>query len=414
METTERFRNGLTLVSLFLLALFGVSQLNELAQPYFAYTKEPRLPKGYRKSAHTAQGVREVNGDYQFAYKFKDQAGELRTWRWAMNKARTDRYVSQFGVPPSIYEPYYATADVIAERNRLIKNGLYKQEGDMVLPDKSRMANYYMAMMNPLYKQFQQTAEELKLSRRDRIQLLMSFVQDVPYGIPPSVLNGRFINGILPPPLAMINKWGDCDTKSILFTSLLGREADQKILFIEVPGHVLLGIEGVPRAYDGYVTYHNRKYIFCEPVGPGRLRFGKGSEYVEGGIRKMELFAKKKINILPTTATKTVSEAPSTGCVAGDCRNGRGVYVFEGGAKYEGYFQEGKFEGRGVYTWSNGSKYVGNWQGNKKEGSGTVFLKSGDKYSGTWREGKKNGTFTYTWANGNSREMVWVMGEKQE
>ncbi len=40
-----------------------------------------------------------------------------------------------------------------------------------------------------------------------------------------------------------------------------------------------------------------------------------------------------------------------TGCINGNCANGKGVYVFPDGARYEGDFVKSVLHGRGSYTW---------------------------------------------------------------
>ena len=46
----------------------------------------------------------------------------------------------------------------------------------------------------------------------------------------------------------------------------------------------------------------------------------------------------------------------STGCTQGDCVNGYGVYVWDSGEKYEGYWKNDKRNGYGVNNFSNGAK----------------------------------------------------------
>ncbi len=60
------------------------------------------------------------------------------------------------------------------------------------------------------------------------------------------------------------------------------------------------------------------------------------------------------------------------GCVKGDCENGFGHYVWEGGAKYIGEFKDGLFSGYAVVTDVNG-KYVGKYKDGKRSGYGRAL-----------------------------------------
>ena len=86
-----------------------------------------------------------------------------------------------------------------------------------------------------------------------------------------------------------------------------------------------------------------------------------------------------------TTTTTTTTEAKTSGCMSGNCDNGQGLYIWATGERYEGSWQNGKFEGRGSYTWSDGSKYSGNWQRGQRNGQGTFYAPNGTSKTGTWQ-----------------------------
>lgn len=91
-------------------------------------------------------------------------------------------------------------------------------------------------------------------------------------------------------------------------------------------------------------------------------------------------------------APETGSTAPSpvaglTGCVDGDCADGRGVYVLPDGAVYTGTFRDGEIHGTGVCLYPDGSRYSGNWDQRLPHGRGTKTWPDGREESGLWIRG---------------------------
>lgn len=75
-------------------------------------------------------------------------------------------------------------------------------------------------------------------------------------------------------------------------------------------------------------------------------------------------------------------------CVSGDCKNGRGTYLYPSGAKYIGDFKDGEIHGIGVCYYTNGSNYRGEWSSRYPEGKGTKTYSDGTARTGLWRKGK--------------------------
>jgi hypothetical protein len=75
-------------------------------------------------------------------------------------------------------------------------------------------------------------------------------------------------------------------------------------------------------------------------------------------------------------------------CVAGNCENGRGTYIFKSSAKYVGEFREGEIHGVGICVYADGSKYAGQWSHRFPEGRGTKTYPDGTKRIGAWLRGE--------------------------
>jgi hypothetical protein len=78
-----------------------------------------------------------------------------------------------------------------------------------------------------------------------------------------------------------------------------------------------------------------------------------------------------------------------TGCVAGNCVDGKGTYVYkEGSAKYTGDFENEMPHGIGTCAYANGDIYEGEWLEGAFQGRGTLTLHDGTAVTGFWRGGE--------------------------
>ncbi|MFT5760159.1 MAG: hypothetical protein ACI9LM_004943 [Alteromonadaceae bacterium] len=100
------------------------------------------------------------------------------------------------------------------------------------------------------------------------------------------------------------------------------------------------------------------------------------------------------------------------GCVSGDCKNGEGTFLWDGGS-YTGEWRDGKRNGKGVFTWSDGSKYTGEWRDSERDGEGFLTWANGNKYTGEWRSRKRDGYGVYTWADGSKYTGEWRRGKME-
>ncbi|WP_367913900.1 MORN repeat-containing protein [Leadbetterella sp. DM7] len=117
-----------------------------------------------------------------------------------------------------------------------------------------------------------------------------------------------------------------------------------------------------------------------------------------------------------TDAPVTVAKEMKTGCIAGNCTEGRGTAInsrtFE---RYEGDWHLGKRHGYGREFSEDGQlTYIGGFETGKYSGNGILFLSNGDRYEGGFRNGKMHGKNSrYIFRNGDILTINYDQGLRQ-
>ena len=172
----------------------------------------------------------------------------------------------------------------------------------------------------------------------------------------------------------------------------------------------------VDEVYADLLNQGSDDHLFVVVGNDGRCEYGRGTEKQDGfndcekhrkekGINgECKLFAigKKKF-IENKTALKT-------GCIKGNCVNGKGTFIWPNGDKYNGNWKNQKPHGLGTFIWVNGTKYIGDWEFGIQNGQGTVTWANGDKYIGGRKNGEADGQGTFIFANGITQSGEWKNG----
>ena len=172
----------------------------------------------------------------------------------------------------------------------------------------------------------------------------------------------------------------------------------------------------VDEVYADLLNQGSNDHLFVVVGNDGKCEYGRGTEKQDGfndcekhrkekGINgECKLFAigKKKF-IENKTALKT-------GCIKGNCVNGKGTFIWPNGDKYNGNWKNQKPHGLGTFIWVNGTKYIGDWEFGIQNGQGTVTWANGDKYIGGRKNGQADGQGTFIFANGITQSGEWKNG----
>ena len=113
----------------------------------------------------------------------------------------------------------------------------------------------------------------------------------------------------------------------------------------------------------------------------------------------------KKILLLPAILLITVFTNGQ--CTSGDCENGFGTYVFQGGGTYTGDWKNGKREGKGTFTWTKGDVYIGDWVANAETGSCVYSFANGQKYVGEINNNNYEGEGSFILPNGYYKKGIF-------
>ena len=263
------------------------------------------------KNGHVSISRREVFGNWIIDYSFKDHKNEMQDFTLVYPVERTRELIKGFGVPESLFEPYEVRPEVIEERERILKEGLFQKRGETLVVDLSATVDSYSELCRPIAEQIVEALDTYGTdSPRERIEIAMKFVQDIPYGIPESQFPGWHRGGLFTPPEVLIEMYGDCDSKSVLFAGILTSLIDARdILFLQQSKHLLTAVKGEPEGGQTYITYEKQAYLLAETAGPGRPNLGqKGSKYRKDSYQTEKLDLKKESSIIPYGSSRYISK----------------------------------------------------------------------------------------------------------
>ncbi len=182
---------------------------------------------------------------------------------------------------------------------------------------------------------------------------------------------------------------GDCDNGFGIYTWGEGNWAGDKYIGDWRDGQL---------SGKGYYYWHSgSKYIGSWENGKQN---GFGTQYYSDGTKAIGEF--KDGSLLGSSKTE--------GCVSGNCANGFGIWIFESGDMYEGYFNEKLRNGAGIYLHADGMKYNGNFANDQRNGYGTFYWTDGSFHAGNWKDGNQDGPGSYTKADGTLQLGKWENG----
>ncbi|WP_416307961.1 hypothetical protein [Neptunicella sp. SCSIO 80796] len=143
-----------------------------------------------------------------------------------------------------------------------------------VKPDHVKFAQQSQELLKPLVESFNKLSGD-KPDKRKTIELVLSWVQSIPYDLLEDRLNSNG-SGYSPPNKLIADNKGDCDSKAVLTAALLhGLFPDMPIVYIFLPEHALLGISIKHTKEESVFMYDGKDYFYLEPTGPALFEIGE-------------------------------------------------------------------------------------------------------------------------------------------
>ena len=225
------------------------------------------------------------------------EAGRRYRQTFRVDLGRLHRSVESFGIPESWLTIRYRTR---AERLRKTAavSARAAERGIVAFPGEGRGAHVDHAWVvrhgrddvADASARLQALARtEGHSGKREVLGTMASFVQGLAYRVPPTwrVLPGgeRILTGGITLPLETLrNGWGDCDSKSLLFASLLAAAGERDVVFFEGGRHLFVGLRLPPRRYDFVVRLRGIPYVLVEVTDAWPI--GRVPVKVQSGLRR--------------------------------------------------------------------------------------------------------------------------------
>ncbi len=158
-----------------------------------------------------------------------------------------------------VHLPSYGTAS-LSERTRffqwleeteadyLAAAGFGRDRSGRLTVEYCRFVKRQMPSVKPIADEMIQRGAVEKITWSALVYRAMSLVHCMEYEVPPNLEGGRFIYGIWSPLDAFCRGRGDCDTKAVLFSSVVNHFQDTRCAVVTIPGH----------AFNGMLGWHKR------------------------------------------------------------------------------------------------------------------------------------------------------------
>lgn len=191
--------------------------------------------------------------------------------------------IESFGVAESIFQYSFTSAADRKRKEKQMKDHLVAR--GMTLEESTNTAmisyNWMVERSSDDVKASAAAIEKVSVEKdcagaREMLGVYASFVQNLEFRSPQTYRTNEkgeriFTGGVMMPLETIYNGWGDCDTKCVLFASMLANVPKTGMVFLIGKKHMFVGIRGTPRMNDRFINIRGIPYILAEMTTPWPL-----------------------------------------------------------------------------------------------------------------------------------------------
>ncbi|MCH2147389.1 MAG: hypothetical protein MK073_06200 [Phycisphaerales bacterium] len=209
-----------------------------------------------------------------------------------------------FGIPETWTTISYTDEQDLAQKQRELKHkagthGIKMQNGgNQFLVDYAWVITKSISPLRQSAKTIRSTAKRQGYrSTRELVGAFASFVQTLEYKIPSDFRMNEdsekiLTAGAMMPLETLSKKWGDCDTKSLLFASLVRSIDLVDVCFIVIDDHLFAGVQLRAEQDDHSIRHRGRDWVLVElsdswPLG--RIPLNHHNGIVKGKYEVVDL-----------------------------------------------------------------------------------------------------------------------------
>jgi len=187
-----------------------------------------------------------------------------------------DRAIEQFGIPKAWTSITYSDEQDLAKKQKALLSKA-SQHGIKMMDGGNKFVIDYAWVIEESTKDLRDAAKTIRSearkkgyrSRRSLVGAFASLVQSLPYRIPPdNRINDEgeeiLTVGAMMPIETLSRQWGDCDSKSMLFASLVRSIDLVDVSFIVMDEHLFAAVQLSPTRDDHSIRHNRDEWVLVE------------------------------------------------------------------------------------------------------------------------------------------------------
>jgi hypothetical protein len=248
-----------------------------------------KKPKNSTTSHYNITGKIIQNEHVEIVYNFPLINRMVSKFSCRLNPAHVSRLVDTFGVSSPSFENQEDSISIAIPPAGSPDFHTFKSEleaGSLEISDEGSVTVNYLKVIENHKSLGQAIAnhilDELKANSFDnyfnRIQAALNFVQHIPYGIPDFDARQFIYLGLALPAEAFVLNYADCDSKSVLFATIICNliDADNIVLVkctvansnAAPENHMMVAVKGLNITYGQHIQYEQDSYLLMETTLP--------------------------------------------------------------------------------------------------------------------------------------------------